>query len=331
VEVAGFTLEPVGTGQIAATYRVAPHYGTSGPHGPASLILKCPPADPATRQVAQRSGSYKVEILFYRELATQVDIQVPQYWDATYDETTGDYLLLLEDAAPARAGDQLAGCTVTQAQLAIEELVELHAPFWNRCGADALPWIRRRDRDSKAMVEACRAAADRFLHQYQGRLGPETIRLSGHLAELFTTYLSAEWETRSTVHGDYRIDNLLFFQDHSQRPIVVDWGGISEGPPVADVSYLLGGSLLARDRRDAEELLVRSYHDRLVAKGIQDITWDECWRQYRIHAVSGMVMATLAPVTVQRTERGDEMFLAMAERHAQQIHDLGTIDLVMAG
>jgi hypothetical protein len=330
VAVESFTVEPVGTGQIAATFRVSPRYRSPESSGPATLILKCPPADPAFRQVAQRTGSYKVEILFYRELSRTLDVQVPDYWADECDETTGDFLLLLGDAAPAQPGDQLAGCTAAQAELAIDELVRLHTPFWNRSGVDVLPWIRHKSSESKTMIDVCTAAAEKFLLQYDGRLGPETSRLAGRLGELLTGYLATEWGSdRSVVHGDYRIDNLLFRGD-TERPVVVDWGGLAEGPPIADVSYLLGGSLPTDERRDAEPALVRRYHDHLVRAGIA-ITWAECWRQYCIHAVSGMLMATIAPTVVLRTERGDEMFLAMAERHAAQIRELGTVDLVLAG
>jgi aminoglycoside phosphotransferase (APT) family kinase protein len=143
-----------------------------------------------------------------------------------------------------------------------------------------------------------------------------------------TTYLSTEWEARSVVHADYRIDNLLFFPDPTRRPVVVDWGGIAVGPPVADISYLLGASLPAEDRRAAEQQLVRGYHAGLLERGVDAMGWEECWHQYRVHAVSGMVMAIFAPLIVQRTDRGDELFITMAERHAEQIRDLGVVDLL---
>ena len=42
----------------------------------------------------------------------------------------------------------------------------------------------------------------------------------------------------------------------------------------------------------------------------------------------GYLMAVLASQVVERTERGDDMFVAMATRHAGQIADNGLVDLI---
>ena len=44
--------------------------------------------------------------------------------------------------------------------------------------------------------------------------------------------------------------------------------------------------------------------------------------------LAGLVMAVGASMLVERTERGDAMFMAMATRHAQHILDLEAIDLL---
>jgi hypothetical protein len=51
---------------------------------------------------------------------------------------------------------------------------------------------------------------------------------------------------------------------------------------------------------------------------------------YRRHAYGGYIMAVGASMLVQRTPRGDEMFLTMARRHAAQILDLGSEALLAA-
>jgi hypothetical protein len=48
-----------------------------------------------------------------------------------------------------------------------------------------------------------------------------------------------------------------------------------------------------------------------------------------MHAPMGLVISVLAPQSVQRTERGDRMFLALTERHCRQVLDLGTLDLLL--
>jgi hypothetical protein len=46
---------------------------------------------------------------------------------------------------------------------------------------------------------------------------------------------------------------------------------------------------------------------------------------YRREAISGAVMAVVASQIVGRTERGDEMFVAMAARHALQGMENGAL------
>ncbi|MEE2807046.1 MAG: hypothetical protein VYB10_08105, partial [Actinomycetota bacterium] len=58
------------------------------------------------------------------------------------------------------------------------------------------------------------------------------------------------------------------------------------------------------------------------------ITLDEFWLNYRRFSWSGFLMAMLASMIVGRTERGDSMFVAMANRHAAQIFDLGATEFV---
>lgn len=54
-----------------------------------------------------------------------------------------------------------------------------------------------------------------------------------------------------------------------------------------------------------------------------DRQWVE--RHYRREAISGAVMAVVASQIVGRTERGDEMFVAMAARHALQGMENGAL------
>ena len=43
-------------------------------------------------------------------------------------------------------------------------------------------------------------------------------------------------------------------------------------------------------------------------------------------SAGGYLMAMLASQIVERTDRGDEMFAVMAERHAAQVRHVGLLD-----
>jgi hypothetical protein len=103
---------------------------------------------------------------------------------------------------------------------------------------------------------------------------------------------------------------------------VVDWQTCAHGTALADVAYFIGAGLLEDDRRECERDLVRRYHDGLIAVGIEGYDWDQCWIDHRRSTFAGLIMAVAASMLVERTDRGDEMFMAMAHRHARHALDL---------
>jgi hypothetical protein len=94
------------------------------------------------------------------------------------------------------------------------------------------------------------------------------------------------------------------------------------------LSYFIGASLMPDARRRHETDLVRLYRDRLLASGVHGISWDECWTEYRRYAFAGLIMAIAASMLVMRNARGDEMFIAMAQRHGGQALDLESENLL---
>ena len=137
-------------------------------------------------------------------------------------------------------------------------------------------------------------------------------------------YLRQRPQPWTVVHGDFRADNLLF---GGGRVVVVDWQTVGLGPGASDLSYLLGASLTPDARREHEGDLVDRYVDGLVAQGVA-IDRDGVWQQYRRYSFGGLIMAIVASALVRRTERGDEMFVTMAERHAHQALDLDAETLI---
>jgi aminoglycoside phosphotransferase (APT) family kinase protein len=143
-------------------------------------------------------------------------------------------------------------------------------------------------------------------------------RLAGALRD----ELGRDGVPRTIVHRDFRVDNLLFGDGVTAPPVtVVDWQTVGRGPAASDVAYFLGASLRTADRRAHERDLVGLYLDELRRRGIGGIDDDRFFDDYRRHSISGIVMAVVASMIVEVTERGDAMFLAMARRHAAHAID----------
>ncbi|MGH9232266.1 MAG: phosphotransferase [Acidimicrobiales bacterium] len=332
--ITGAELRPLGTGQMCDSVRVALTYDRPVPDAaPATLVAKLPAADATSRGTALSLRSYEKEVRFYQHLAPHLPIRTPAAYHADIDVTTAAFVLLLEDMAPAVQGDQLAGCTPDEAVVATRELVGLHAPRWGDPGLAGLDWLANDPEQARAMVAALLPALwDGFRERYAADIPPH-VHQAG---DVLFTHLEAYMETpdagtRTIVHGDYRLDNLLFDASPGGTPLaVVDWQTCAAGTGAFDVAYFVGAGLDEHDRRAVEEDLVRGYHDGLVAAGV-DYAWDRCWHDYRRGTWAGLLMAVGASMMVERTGRGDRMFLTMAARHARHALDLEAPDLLTAG
>jgi aminoglycoside phosphotransferase (APT) family kinase protein len=162
-----------------------------------------------------------------------------------------------------------------------------------------------------------------FTERYAADLDPDVHTAGDALFSHLDAYLLADTTPWTIVHGDYRLDNLLFDPSPGGTPVaVVDWQTCTHGNALADVAYFIGAGLAGPERRHHEEDLVRDYHAGLVAAGVDGYDRDRCWADYRRGSWHGMVMAVAASMLVERTDRGDRMFLTMAGRHARHALDL---------
>ena len=329
-QVTGVDVSPVGTGQMGAAVRLALRYDGAG-DAPATLIAKLAASDETSRATARSVRAYEREVRFYQQLAPQLPIRTPRAFYADVDVETADQVLLLEDLAPARPGDQLAGCSVAAARTAVDELVKLHAPRWADPALADLEWLHRDpDATRRFLRELLPELWRGFRHRYAGELGPDVHRAGEALFGELDGYLLADTRPWTIVHGDYRLDNLLFSGAAADRVAVVDWQTCGHGPGPADVAYFIGAGLGAEERRAVERDLVGGYHAGLLGAGVDGYDRDRCWRDYRRGTWSGLIMAVAASMLVERTPRGDRMFLAMAARHARHALDLDAVEVIRA-
>lgn len=323
VEFAGF----IGTGQTGRNARLALTWDE--PAGrPASVVGKFPSDDPTARTAAFANGTYLREFSFYEDVADTVLIAVPACWVRRFDHTTPDFVLIMEDLCDSVQGDHFAGCTDDEAALAVEQAVRLHAPRWgDRTLLDLAAFEGSSDAGARlAMFYG--ATIDMFVERLAARLDDDVIRLAREFGAVIHSWPAASTSPRTVVHGDFRPDNFLFGRTPSAPPlVVVDWQTVGLGAGPSDIAYLLGGSF-APDRRVAVERdMVEDYRERLVAEGI-DYDADDCWRDYRLGTLHGVLIAVVATVVAEKTERGDDLFTLMATRHAHHALDLDALSVL---
>lgn len=323
--VTDVSVTAVGTGQMAECWRLELAYDADG--GPHTVVAKLPSGDASSRAAAVAVRAYEIEVSFYRQLLPGLAVHAPHCYHAEFDAASGDFVLLLADVAPARQGDQLSGCSPDEAAAAVAELPGLHAPRWGDEALTQLDWLYRSTPDATGFLgQLIRGLYPGFQERYGDRLSPEVARVSEQVVASIDLIAAERPRPWTVTHGDFRLDNLLF-GDAGSPVHVVDWQTSALGPGVADLAYFLGGSLLPADRRAHEEALVRDYQDRMRALGVT-LEWDDLWQQYRRSSVGGLIMAIAASMMVKRTDRGDEMFLVMAERAGQHAADLEATGLL---
>jgi len=316
----------VGTGQVGDSVRFTLTWDEEGA-GPATVVGKFPTEDETSRATGTATRTYEVETSFYQHLRDRVDIAAPVPYLVRFDPATHDFVILMNDLAPAQQGDQIAGCTVDEAALAMAEAAKLHAPVWGDAALSSMDWLDRHS--PEGLIGLVGMVWDGFRDRYAGRLDPEVEAAGAVLMERLPSYLSFQPEVRTAVHGDFRLDNMLFDPSPGGVPLtVVDWQTVSLGAGPTDVAYFCGTGLDPAVRAEVERDLLREYHDTLRAGGVRDLSFEDCWEQYRRFAFAGFIMAVISSMIVGQTDRGDEMFMAMANRSGRMALDLETLDLL---
>ncbi|GBD25211.1 hypothetical protein HRbin30_00526 [bacterium HR30] len=330
-QVRALRYERIGTGQMGLNVRAWLDYeGGKRVTGPASLVCKFASRDPASRATGVALRSYEIETNFYRQVASRIPLPVPRCFFAGFDPEGGDFLLVLEDVTPAEVGDQLVPCTLEQARSALDALAAIHAATWNHASLSELEWLNRRNSEQLAQIAGfVQAAAPVFLQRYSAQLEARHVRVLEEFLPLVTEWLELPRGPFALVHGDFRPDNLLFLHQRAApyRVLVVDWQTVSWGAPLADVAYFIGGAFDPQQRRRYESDLLQFYCQRLRRRGVRDLSFLRCAEDHTFFSFGGLVMAVAAAVLVERTPRGDEMFLTMFARHAQHVLDLAAFSV----
>ena len=321
----------IGTGQMGRNARYTLTWDK--PEGRiASVVGKFPTDDP-TGRASGFDGAYQKEWTFYNELTHTVDIRAPKCYVAHFDEAGQNFVLLMEDMSGSAQGDQMRGLNVAEAELAVEQAVALHAPRWGDPTLADLVFGDTTIRTKEENAARLQMIYDACFEPTLTRLGPnlpgEAMDLVRQFAPKVASWSFAYPDTPMTMlHMDFRPDNFLFAVAPDAPPlVVVDWQTLTVGPGTHDVAYMIGGSFEPEERVKVERGLVESYCRRLAAAGIE-YPFEQCWRDFRVSSLWGVIMSVIATQLAAQTERGDLMLTTMLRRHADQAIALDALSLL---
>jgi hypothetical protein len=322
--VASFTSKPVGTGQIGDSVRFKLTYERGGDSAPASIVGKFPSADPTSFGTGVMLGNYLREVMFYRHLAAGALIHTPRCLFTDVAGDGGEFVLMMEDLAPAEQGDQLNGVSLDQARLAVDEAAKLHASHWNDPGLDELPWVSgsKAAPASAANPDIVRTLWGAFRDRYGPRLKPEWVEIGETLSTRFGALSDTSAGPRCLTHNDYRPDNMMFATAAGGYPMtMLDWQSFAYGTGATDVAYFLAGALKPEVRRAAEPELLDRYLAGLGAHGVTGYDRAALMADYGKGASLLFFTAFFAAMVVKQTDRGDDMFMQMLGSASDHILD----------
>ncbi|MDE2682903.1 MAG: phosphotransferase [Chloroflexota bacterium] len=284
-EIQNAVVEEIGSGVglVGKILRCHLSYRDVDSAGPQTVIVKLPSSHPETAQTARTLGLYYREYAYYRQVAHHVPVRSPALLYGDFDDSSHRFVLVLEDLREMASVDQLDGASPEQAKTAIRAVARLHGRYWNK--VDEPPISGFHDSTSPERRPLVRAVYQASLPAALNRFGhlfPDPMRwLAEEYGRSIVEHLEAVAAgSRTFSHGDFRLDNMFFSAD-SDDFAVVDWQvcGISSG--LYDVAYFLSSSVAPGVRREIEREVLSEYHQVLRSTGVEDFTFEECWRSYR--------------------------------------------------
>ena len=322
-----------GVGFLGQIARLTPTYDHVEDEAPRTLIGKFPTSVESARELAAMYGLYLCEVNVYRHLMPEIPLRTPHCYFSAISDDAKTFLLLLEDlGATGTMGDQIKGCSLDEARLAVREVARLHAAWWDHPKLPDLHWLPLfTDLWRIAMTEAYPPAWQTCLDQFGHLMSPAQRSAAPTLNERALRAVDANAATPLTIlHADYRLDNMFFGTvDGAYEFAVIDWQLTNRGGGVYDVAYFMASNLEPVLRREQEMNLLREYHAVLNEHRTRGAaySWETCHTDY-VRSIALMFAGAFATVASLDTsnERGVALFEKIIGRLATATDDLQALE-----
>ena len=255
------------------------------------------------------SSIYELEMRFYRDLASRLDIRVPRCFYTGADPDAGQAIVILEDL-DARG---VTFCrverplTFEQAALHLNVQAAVHARWWNSPEFEdggSLHWIDTLDPLPEGLAGVYqRGQLDphtyaKFMSMPRGvavaRIFHDRDRMERALEAL---RIIDRGGPQCMLHGDWHLGNLYFDADGAAG--VLDWQSTRRGPWAHDFTYFLVSALDMKERRDWERPLLAHYLEQLAHHGAPAPPFAEAWDAYVGQIVYGLYYWLVNPTEFQ--------------------------------
>jgi hypothetical protein len=267
---------------------------------------------------------YGREVQFYRDIAPSLEIRTPHCYYAAHDPDTQDFILLLEDLADFRIGDQVAGCTLEEARSVVDAIARLHGSTWT--GREFPELVSHNTpMQREGMVAGFRMGWPVVLEQFAELIPAQARSAGAKMPDAIGRLLDAmTLDPVCLSHADVRLDNIFFGSD--DEVVLVDWQSVCTSAPEQDLAYFLTQSVPAEVRQ--QEDLVARYQSKLADQGI-DYALDDCRARYRICALYLLSYAVVIAGTLDMgNDRGLLLARTLLSNSLQALTELDAFELL---
>ncbi|MGH9948023.1 MAG: hypothetical protein ACRD6X_12600 [Pyrinomonadaceae bacterium] len=293
---------------------------------PTKLFLKLSRPN-LTRAISSEINSKEVE--FYRTIVPEM--KAPPFircYDAAYSAESDKSHLLLDDLSETHFQPKSPLMpSKLYCELAVECLAQLHAHWWEHPNLGKEIGELFDKRSLNAFVSKVEENVIRFIDF----LGDE---LSDKRRKIYDRLLSSKykiWERLTDAvgltvsHGDAHWWNFLYPHDREKhRVCLFDWQLWHVDLGARDLAFLVALGGYSERRAATEGSLIRHYHDSLIAHGVRNYTWDDCWRDYRWSAIRNLNI----PVIQWSEGRDAALWQGNLERAMLAYEELGCAELL---
>ena len=327
VSVSSVQIEAIGEGSgfAGSVYRMHLTDAESNAALPNTLIWKTVSGDHRTRHFLTTLGAYEREARFYGELADNVEAAPNSYFSYA-DPNSGVFCLITEDVSYMKPGDQVRGCSLTEALAVIREAARLHSMFWTK-PPDWIPtfdggsgYFQKLHSVAWRQLERSAFVVPDGLIEVARQMAPRVQHIKERLSLMPITL----------VHGDLRLDNVFFgIPPAADRIKLIDWQAIRVGRGMYDIAYFLSTSVPTEIRRLRQDELMSAYVESLLANGVTGYTLADCNEDFRWALLDIVTFVGVIGSTLDfQSARGLELSETIMSRLWQTIEDNSALDML---
>ena len=300
-----------GVGFVGEVHRCFLQWDASREDLPSSVIVKVPSKLPLNRSLGEGLQLYEREIITYQKLSSNMGLPMPKVFYSVMDDDPTPwldslinffftrlplggvswltvkflklasknpklrrYILVLEDISDARPPSQVVGGSLDDALTSLTALAKFHAHHWLREESIAISErIWPLNRLPKVIQASYARNRDEFLDRFGDLVGKEKMKILDEAQKNLADLLAPLANDPSTLlHGDYRLDNIMFRPDG--KIIVIDYQMLCKGRPGWDVAYFIT-TALSSDHKNEEEKMLLHYHETLCSEGVVGYSYQD--------------------------------------------------------